>query len=265
MRRKKWAVMMGIVMVMVSLIGGNSRETMIYGKKQSQKQGVTSKSLTYEDMSDVVFWFGSGVGGWCTELRVYPDGTSVGQYHDIDMGDTGKGYPDGTVYICNFTGNFWNLEKINDYTYKTKIEHISWFKKVGTKDIEDNMRIIYSEPYGLEESNNIFFYKKGSPMKQLPKEYKDWIISAVDGPIEGKSKLPFYGLYNEKMAYGFSSYEVGKTSIDVELARVRAKAKQAVRGIEEMAQLKMNQASYREFKIWDDELNKEYRLSWQHI
>ena len=42
-------------------------------------------------------------------------------YHDTDMGDIGKGYPYGSMYVCEFTGKFKNLKKINKYTYSVKL------------------------------------------------------------------------------------------------------------------------------------------------
>ena len=48
--------------------------------------------------------FSSGVGGWSTDLRILEDGSFSGEYHDSEMGETGDGYPDGTVYCCSFTG-----------------------------------------------------------------------------------------------------------------------------------------------------------------
>ena len=57
---------------------------------QSQEEG-----FSFDDVSHLEFWFGSGVGAWCTTLQIQPDGSFEGQYHDSDMGDTGDGYPNG--------------------------------------------------------------------------------------------------------------------------------------------------------------------------
>ncbi|MEI3551359.1 MAG: hypothetical protein V8Q17_01855 [Acutalibacteraceae bacterium] len=45
------------------------------------------------------------------------DGSFEGSYHDSDMGFVGEGYPHGTVYICEFSGTFNNIQQIDDNTY----------------------------------------------------------------------------------------------------------------------------------------------------
>ena len=50
--------------------------------------------------------FCSGAGAWSTDLQIRPDGTFTGQFHDSEMGESAEAYPDGTVYICEFSGRF---------------------------------------------------------------------------------------------------------------------------------------------------------------
>ena len=52
------------------------------------------------------FLFCSGAGGWSTGLKLNADGTFSGEYHDSNMGETGDGYPNGTMYECTFSGKF---------------------------------------------------------------------------------------------------------------------------------------------------------------
>ena len=40
-------------------------------------------------------------------------------------GDSGDGYPNGTLYYCDFYGKFTQPEKINDYTYEMQLENIA--------------------------------------------------------------------------------------------------------------------------------------------
>ena len=63
------------------------------------------------------FGFSSGAGAWGTFLDLNDDGTFSGEFHDSNMGETGEGYPYGTVYVCDFSGKFSEPEKINEYTY----------------------------------------------------------------------------------------------------------------------------------------------------
>ena len=60
--------------------------------------------------------FSSGVGGWGTSLTLERGGTFSGQFHDSDMGAIGEDYPNGTVYLCHFSGRFSVSEKVDEYS-----------------------------------------------------------------------------------------------------------------------------------------------------
>ena len=67
------------------------------------------------------FTFASGAGAWYTSIIIKKNGKFEGGGGDTDMGDIGKGYPYGSMYVCEFTGKFKNLKKINKYTYSVKL------------------------------------------------------------------------------------------------------------------------------------------------
>lgn len=52
------------------------------------------------------YGFSSGAGAWGTYFYLEKDGTFTGRFHDSEMGETGDGYPNGTVYISEFSGKF---------------------------------------------------------------------------------------------------------------------------------------------------------------
>ena len=56
--------------------------------------------LPFEEPVELVF--SSGAGAWGTVLELAPDGAFTGSFHDTNMGETGEGYPNGTVYLCSF-------------------------------------------------------------------------------------------------------------------------------------------------------------------
>lgn len=157
----------------------------------------------FKELSSWNFEFSSGAGAWSTELKIEADGSFSGSYHDSDMGTTGDGYPDGTVYLCEFTGKFASIQKVNDYTYKTKLEKLETKEKDGKEELADGMKFIYSTPYGLADAQDIYIYVKGAPVDKLPQEYQDWVMF----PLDGAKTLPFYGLYNEKEQLGFYSWD----------------------------------------------------------
>ena len=145
--------------------------------------------------------FASGVGGWSTDIVLYPNGEFEGIYHDSDMGDTGAGYPNGTLYYCDFSGQFVDIERLDEYTYKMTLSDYTIAQETGTEEIIDEMKYVYSEPYGIYGGDVFYLYTPGYNVDELPEEYVGWVWG-----LESKQKLPGYGLYNEAVEEGFSEY-----------------------------------------------------------
>ena len=95
--------------------------------------------FSYSNMKNLEFSFLSGAGGWSTELYINEDGSFYGTYHDSDMGDVGKKYPNGTMHYCSFTGKFGSLTKVDEFTYKTTVEQMDYKNKPGEKEIIDGV------------------------------------------------------------------------------------------------------------------------------
>lgn len=222
--------------------------------------------LSYADLENYNFCFTSGVGSWSTELEVNEDGTFQGNYHDTDMGDSGEEYPNGTMYVSDFSGKFTDLEAVNNYTYIAQIEYIQCEEAPGTTEISDGMRIIYSEPYGMDHAENILFYTKGAPAAELSQGYLDW-VRTLPGTIDENGQLAFPGIYNEVAQEGFFSTEKEVTEasvsgIDEELKQTAARASvlESRLGTEQDLTV-MTQLSNELFLVWDDQLNS----MWQRI
>lgn len=218
---------------------------------------VSAQELSYEELSTLVFSFSSGVGAWGTILAIHEDGSFEGDYHDMDMGDSGEGYPDGTMYYCNFSGQFSDLVKEDEFTYWTRVESMELEKEPGTSEIIDGIRYIYSEPYGLDSAENILFYLPGTPVENLPEEFVDWMRCTAFYGGE-PTELTFTGLYNEASQAGFSSYEENPTAaLDRELEEIAARASEIEEQIDSglLSQIEMNQLSGELYRLWDDELN----------
>ena len=150
------------------------------------------EGFSYEDVSNLTFYFSSGVGAWGTELSIHEDGSFEGSFHDTDMGSTGEGYPHGTVYMSNFSGQLGDPEKVNEYTYSASILDMELEKEDGTSEIIDNIRYVYSEPYGLEGTDYVLFYLPGAPLSELPQEFLSWVRYA-DLNVEEDTELSFVG------------------------------------------------------------------------
>lgn len=87
------------------------------------------------------------------------------------MGDIGAENPNGSAYVCDFSGKFENIEKANDYSYKMTLADITTEKAIGEEWIEDGIRYIASEPYGLEKGTDFIFYLPDTPIDSLPENF----------------------------------------------------------------------------------------------
>ena len=150
------------------------------------------------------FSFASGAGGWSTELSVEPDGSFRGVYHDSDMGVDGPGYPYGTVYICVFSGRFGEVKYVDDYTRSMRVLELNTERKPEEEWIEDGVRYVSSEPYGLENAEELLVYLPGAWLRSLPMEFVTWVSMPRAWGQERPVLLPFYGLYNVSEQEGFS-------------------------------------------------------------
>ena len=52
---------------------------------------------------------------------------------------------------------------------------------------------MYSEPYGLDNAENILFYIEGAPIAELPEGYRSW-VGYLDLANLQETSLPFIGL-----------------------------------------------------------------------
>ena len=134
------------------------------------------------------FGFASGVGAWSSELTFANDGIFMGSFHDSDMGDTGDGYSNGTIYVSDFSGRFEVANVINNHSVTLRLV------ESGT-----------SEPIGNEE---FILYFPGTPMSELTDDGRQWYkMPRALSDSELPQTLPCYGLYNVNEANAFFSYD----------------------------------------------------------
>ncbi|MCI9124301.1 MAG: hypothetical protein HFH35_09535 [Eubacterium sp.] len=151
------------------------------------------------------FVFASGAGGWSTEITLKNDGSFTGQFHDSDMGDIGTRYPNGTVYICDFSGKFSAAKRLNKYTYSMTLKKIKADKKAGKTYYQNGVRYVTSDPYGFDNGKNFRIYCPGIKMSKLPSGFVSWMYAFMN---TSKTKtLPNYGIYNVKGDMGFFAWD----------------------------------------------------------
>lgn len=232
--------------------------------QQPESQETGEKTFGFENLSDQLFEFCSGAGGWSTELMINSDGTFEGNHHDSDMGDVGEEYPNGTLYYCSFTGKFTDLEQVDAFTWKMKLASLEFEDEPEMEEIIDGVRNISSTAYGLDGGDEFYLYLPGSKLEQLPEEFLWWAgYNNLENTTE--TELPFYGLYNIKMENGFYSYEYKELSLGEQIAMEISDANE--RAAEAEAKLQsattqgdMNMASAELFQVWDDALNNVWNM-----
>ncbi len=221
-------------------------------------------TIQFLELSKYQFVFSSGAGAWQTILNINEDGSFKGYYSDSDMGDTGEGYPNGIIYSSTFEGEFTTPKRVNDYTYSMTIESIKLEKEVGSEEIIDGIKYIYSEPYGLDDAKEIYIYTTQAPLKELPEAFRSWVGYMELSDVKDEC-LPFYGLYNVETESGFSSYVIDEIEGDNTETYITAEVEEIEKQSEEMNnrlinedlnQSEMNLLAKDIYVLWDDEINK---------
>ena len=156
----------------------------------------------FETMSGLAWSFSSGVGAWSTDLQIGPDGSFTGDFHDSDMGDTGDGYPDGTVYFCSFSGRMSLAEQVDDYCRKIRVDKLD--VEPGEDTVSDGVRFIHSGAYGISEGDEMLLYAPGTPAGILSDEMRLW--AHVSDQETTQSELENWFLCSEKNGSGFVGY-----------------------------------------------------------
>lgn len=163
-------------------------------------------STLFAQMPDT-FYFLSGAGAWQTQLYLAKDGSFTGIYSDAEAGATDpQKWPNGTIYICEFSGSFTQPQKIDDYTYSVHVQSLEYAEPDTVTD-KDGYHYITSEPYGLDNVDEVLIYLPGYPVSELPEEVFSWIRSSGEEfwNIDYPKTLPFYALNNVNEQMGFTS------------------------------------------------------------
>lgn len=218
--------------------------------------------FSFTELERLEFWFSSGAGGWATQMTIQPDGSFSGEYFDSDMGSTGEGYPNGTQYQCNFSGQFTEPVKVNDYTYSMQIQEIQYEKEAGTEEIKDGILYVYSDAYGLDEAEDILIYLPGAPLAELPEEFRSWIgYSDPMMEMTDETELPFYALNNEAQQEGFSSYDIVENVKEI-VAAVEENEIALESSLENdfLSQADYNEKTGEMYGTWDNALNQVWKV-----
>ncbi|MBQ3403896.1 MAG: hypothetical protein IJG63_00555, partial [Oscillospiraceae bacterium] len=176
------------------------------GGENDQTEPIDQTDYSAELFSQLAgkeFYFSSGAGGWSTDVQIKDDGSFSGSFHDSDMGDTGEGYPNGTMYVCSFSGRFSDVVKLSDSEYSMQLRSITTEKAKDESWIEDGVRYIASDPYGFDNGKEFRVYMPGSKTADLPEEFIQWVAMPRAWGSNIPETLPMTGIYNVAGQMGF--------------------------------------------------------------
>lgn len=145
------------------------------------------------------FVFASGAGAWGTVLTVEADGSFTGNYHDSEIGAE----PEPVCYICDFAGQFGDFRQVDEFTYAMTLESTEILTEQTESWVEDGLRYIPSDPYGMETGTEFFLYLPQRPLEGLDEEFLSWWPDNWLREQEGLTELGCYGVYNVEGGYGF--------------------------------------------------------------
>lgn len=165
---------------------------------------ITSLPLPQENTQ---FVFSSGAGAWSTSLSLNKSASFSGDFHDSEMGSMADEYPHGTVYISIFNGEFTNIEKINDYSYKMTLTRIETRDKIDKEWIDNQIRYVATTPYGLEGGTEFILYLPNTPISELSEDFLYWWPLKFEHNQTPKTTLSCYGILNAATNDGFFTTE----------------------------------------------------------
>ncbi|UQT48256.1 hypothetical protein M5E87_27070 [Flavonifractor plautii] len=113
-------------------------------------------------------------------LYVRPDGSFSGTFSDTTWEEYG-GSTRAVLLCSEFTGQFTEPVRVNDYTYSVRIARIDYERAVGEEAFADGFHYYYTEPRGLEDTEELLIYLPGAPLGELPQEFRGWVDHGDQG------------------------------------------------------------------------------------
>ena len=213
-------------------------------QEEESVEGSEQAEFSFADIKNLEFCFSSGAGAWQTTMVIKADGSFSGAYSDWDC---------DTVYCCDFSGQFTQPVKINEYTYAVQIRELNYEKEVGTEELKDGIQYYYSDAYGLQGAGDILIYLPGAPLEELSEEFRSW-VGYYDLSFTTDTELPFYALNNE--GEGFLSYDIvdGLKEIIKDTEFSAASLEKSISN-DLLTQTEYNEKTQELYEVWDSALN----------
>ena len=214
-------------------------------------QPAVAHGFTFAELRQYKFVFASGAGSWGTVLYVRPDGSFSGTFSDTTWEEYG-GSTRAVLLCSEFTGQFTEPVRVNDYTYSVRIARIDYERAVGGEAFADGFHYYYTEPRGLEDTEELLIYLPGAPLGELPQEFRGW----VDHGDQGEALLS-YALNNEAHQQGFFSRNLVREII-YSLISARDESGELEQQLQDatLSQEERETKAEELYQVWDNELNE---------
>ncbi len=153
--KKMTALVLGLVMALALMLSAAGAE-----------------GTVFDSLGGLEWCYSSGVGGWSTDMVIREDGSFSGSYHDSEYGESGEGYPNGTVYLSSFSGLFSVVEQVDENTWRLRVEQLNVDEI--TETIQDGIRFTAAESRGVSAGETFLLYRPGTPVSVLSEEMQFW-------------------------------------------------------------------------------------------
>ncbi len=92
------------------------------------------------------------------------------------------------------------------YIYSMELEFIHLYDTPGNEVIRDQVRYVSTDPYGLDNAQEVMLYCPGAKLADLPEYFLLWTNQGPKEEVSPEDTLSFYGLYNVNESEGFAGY-----------------------------------------------------------
>ena len=221
---------------------------------EAETKAELSGEFSFDDLNNLEFFLGNNTD-FFNKVYIRADGSFCGVYHDHIEWPKGP-YSGGMLYISEYSGQFTQPERINDYTYSVKIEELNYKDEPGKEEVIDDTLYHYSAVYGLVNTENILIYLPGAPLSEMSEAFRNY-VGYKDISDTEKGELPFYALNNEEEQIGFRSVDfVEKLRARVASAEEQAEVLEYSITNDPLTQSELNGKTKEIYELWDGTLNE---------
>lgn len=111
-----------------------------------------------------------------TMLSLNDDGFFTGEY----LGMEGRQAEPTLVYQNEFSGQFTEIEKIDEYSYSLQLTTMNYTKEIGSEWADGHIPYQATTANGLDNGQSFILYAPGTPVEQIPQDTRNWSTTYWD-------------------------------------------------------------------------------------